>query len=111
MGDTRWNKYGHPRACSFGSVRIAEGQMALQDVPSFVIGMVNVKDCRPLPRHSWMLNEVPVAEKFGTRPSYYRIPQSRTFPITAFNQALQPDRRWIQLSNHVDSLTSIRPAT
>ena len=46
VGDTCGYKYRRSRTNRFGSVGIAESQLALQDVPRFVIGMVDVKDCR-----------------------------------------------------------------
>ena len=47
VGDTCGHKYRRSWTNRFGSVGIAESQLALQDVPRFVIGMVDVKDCRP----------------------------------------------------------------
>jgi len=46
MGDTCGHKYRRSWTNRFGSVGVAESQSALQDVPRFVIGMVDVKDCR-----------------------------------------------------------------
>jgi len=46
MGDTCGHKYRGSWTNRFASVGIAESQLALQDVPCFVIGMVDVKDCR-----------------------------------------------------------------
>jgi len=46
VGDTCGHKYRRSWTNRFGSVGIAESQLALQDVPRFVIGMVDVKDCR-----------------------------------------------------------------
>jgi hypothetical protein len=46
VGDTCGHKYRPSWTNHIGSVGIAESQLALQDVPRFVIGMVHVKDCR-----------------------------------------------------------------
>jgi hypothetical protein len=46
VGETCGHKYRRSWTKRFGSVGIAESQLALQDVPRFVIGMVDVKDCR-----------------------------------------------------------------
>jgi hypothetical protein len=46
VGDTCGHKYRRSWTNRIGSVGIAESQLALEDVPRFVIGMVDVKDCR-----------------------------------------------------------------
>ena len=46
VGDACGHEYCRPGANSFGSVRITKSQLAFQDVPRFVIGMVDVKDRR-----------------------------------------------------------------
>ena len=46
VGETCGHKYRRSWTKRFGSVGIAESQLALQDVPRFVIGMVDVEDCR-----------------------------------------------------------------
>jgi hypothetical protein len=37
------DEYCHSRADGLGSIRISERQLSLQDVPGFVVGMVDVK--------------------------------------------------------------------
>lgn len=45
VGDARGHEYCRPGANSFGSIGITKSQSAVEDVPRFVIGMVDVKDC------------------------------------------------------------------
>jgi len=46
VGDTRWNEYRRSGADGFGSVRISKVQLTIQDVPRFVVGIVDVKRSR-----------------------------------------------------------------
>ena len=46
VGDACGHEYCRPWANSFASVGITKGQLAFKDVPRFVIGMVDMKDCR-----------------------------------------------------------------
>ena len=46
VSDSRGHKYGRPWANDFGSVDITESKLSFQDVPRFVIGMVDMQDCR-----------------------------------------------------------------
>jgi len=46
MGDTRRHEYRPSRSDGFGSVGIPKSQFAVEDVPRFVVGMVDVKRSR-----------------------------------------------------------------
>jgi hypothetical protein len=46
VGDARGHEYCRSGANSFGSIGITKSQLAVKDVPRFVIGMVDVKDHR-----------------------------------------------------------------
>jgi hypothetical protein len=87
--DTCGHKYRRSWTNRFGSVGIAESQLALQDVPRFVIEMVDVKDCRaaapPLmdAKRSTSCGKawhVPIVLLNQRRAVLFR----RTFPVFAF---------------------------
>jgi hypothetical protein len=46
MGDPRRYEYRHSRADSFGSVGVPKSQFAIEDMPRFIVGMVQVKGGR-----------------------------------------------------------------
>ena len=95
VGDTCGHKYRRSWTNRFGSVGIAESQLALQDVPRFVIGMVDVKDCRatapPLmdAKRGTSCGEgrhAPIVLLNQRRAVLFR----RTFPITALIRSFRP---------------------
>jgi hypothetical protein len=43
MSDARWNEYCHSRAGDFRAVGVAKSELAVQHVPRFVIGTVDMK--------------------------------------------------------------------
>jgi hypothetical protein len=46
VGDARGHEYCRPGANSFGSIGVTKSQLAFEDVPRFVIRMMDVKDRR-----------------------------------------------------------------
>jgi len=46
VGDACGHEYCRPWANSFASVGITKSQLAFKDVPRFVIGMMDMEDCR-----------------------------------------------------------------
>jgi hypothetical protein len=72
VGNAGRHEDRHSGAGGFGSVGIPKRQFAIQDVPGFIIGMMDMKCGRAAAAPLMIPNEAPEAEKRTgfMRPSY-----------------------------------------